>query len=171
MPMASKSNGCGERMIWAIRRIIRTVAVHSRRLAVEHGITGPQLSTLNALQRAGTLTGTQIADTLLLSPSTIVGVLDRLEEKDLIERRRDTKDRRRVLVTMTRKGRELVRKVPHPLENSLMTSLRKIPRSKREDMADTLERIVSLIGAEDVSSGPLDDVDIQSHRRTRGRSR
>jgi len=165
-----KTNGFADRMIWAVRRIIRTVAVHSRRLAVEHDVTGPQLSTLNALSRTGTMTGTQIADTLLLSPSTIVGVLDRLEDKGLVERRRDTEDRRRVLVDLTEEGHDLVKRVPHPLENSLMKALKGVPDTEKEKLASELERLVELIGAEDVSPGPLDDIDIQSHRRAKGRT-
>jgi DNA-binding MarR family transcriptional regulator len=164
-------NGHGDRMIRAIRRIIRTVAVYSRQLAVKHNVTGPQLSTLNALARRGTLTGTQIADALLLSPSTIVGVLDRLEEKELVRRERDTEDRRRVFVSITKKGRALVHKVPHPLEGALMSSLNSISEAEKRHLAETLERIVQILGAEDVDPGPLNDIDIQSHSKNRRRGK
>ncbi len=166
-----KLNGHADRMIWAIRKIIRTVAIHSRQLAVEHNVTGPQLSTLNALHRKDELTVTEIANILFLSPSTIVGVLDRLEEKGYITRRRDTADRRRVLVQMTDDGKKLVKEVPHPLEDSLIGSLAKIPEKEKGCMADALERLVELIGAEDTSADPLDDIEIQSLKKAGGSSR
>ncbi|MBD3348283.1 MAG: MarR family transcriptional regulator [Candidatus Eisenbacteria bacterium] len=162
-----KLDGCADRMIWAIRRIIRTVAVHSRRLSIEYNITGPQLSALNVLHRRGRLTGTEIATALLLSPSTIVGVLDRLEEKGLVERSRDKRDRRRVFVTLTGSGERLVREVPHPLENSLMKALCEITEARKEAMAQVLEEVVELIGAKNVSREPLDEIDIQSHNGTK----
>jgi DNA-binding MarR family transcriptional regulator len=53
------------------------------------------------------LTAGQLASQLHVDPGTVSAALGRLERKDLLERRRDPRDRRRVSLGLTRRGRAL----------------------------------------------------------------
>lgn len=149
------ADSCEERIINAIRQIIRAVDVDSRRLAAEHQVTGPQLLSLIAVVEDAPVTVTDIAEKVHVSPSTLVGVLDRLEGKGFVERHRDSEDRRLVYVTPTQAGRSLVSKTPYPLQYSLGRKLKQLPKRERERLAASVEHLVDLMGARDLDAGPV----------------
>jgi DNA-binding MarR family transcriptional regulator len=143
------------RILNAIRQIIRAADIDSRKLAAEHQITSPQLMCLLAAVERGSATATDIAARIHLSPSTLVGVLDRLEEKHLVRRARDVEDRRRVEVMPTDEGRALATETPFPLQYSLDKALKQLSRNEREHLAASMERLASLMGAKEIEPAPM----------------
>jgi DNA-binding MarR family transcriptional regulator len=62
----------------------------------------------------------QLGSDLALAPPSMTRLVDRLEERGLIERRRDDEDRRKVVATVTEEGRRLVSAVVPFLEGTAM---------------------------------------------------
>lgn len=133
------------RILRALRRITRSVALHSRQLAACSHITGPQLVCLRTVMEKGPMTATAISREVHVSPSTVVGILDRLEDKGLIVRERGREDRRIVFITVTDAGRQLVHDTPSPLQQKLADSLKALPAIERATITTSLERIVGLM--------------------------
>lgn len=135
------------RILRSLRRIIRAVDLHSRQLAIQHNVTGPQLTCLLQLVEDGALTVTSLAQALHLSPSTVIGILDRLEIKGLINRQRNAQDRRKVLVAVTDEGLAITNSAPSPLQDTLAETLQNLPEIEQETIAASLERVVDLMEA------------------------
>ncbi|WP_269498236.1 MarR family winged helix-turn-helix transcriptional regulator [Castellaniella sp. S9] len=133
------------RILRALRRITRSVALHSRQLAACSHITGPQLVCLRTVIQHGPMTATAISREVHVSASTVVGILDRLEDKGLIVRERGREDRRIVFITATEAGRELARDTPSPLQQKLSESLKALPELEQATITLSLERVVALM--------------------------
>ena len=136
------------RILRSLRRITRSIALHSRRLSAESSITSPQLVCLRTVIEKGPLTATAISREIHVSPSTIVGVLDRLEDKGLVLRERSKEDRRIVFVSATESGRELAQNTPSPLQQKLSEALKQLPESEQLQITLSLERVMALIAAD-----------------------
>lgn len=143
------------RILQSLRRIIRAVEIHSRKLTAEYRITGPQLVCLLTIGEKGKVTVRELADNVYLSPSTVVGILDRLEKKGLIHRERDREDRRLVNIMPTEEGLALANNSPSPLQDKLAEALEQTPELEQVTIALSLERIVDLMEAKKIDAAPM----------------
>lgn len=148
------------RILRALRRITRSIALHSRQLSAGSNITSPQLVCLRTVIDKGPLTATAISREMHVSPSTVVGILDRLEDKDLIVRERSREDRRIIYVTATDQGKQLAKSTPSPLQQKLGDALQQLSEQEQLQITMALERVVALIDADteieaDMSVSPI----------------
>ncbi|MFO0802614.1 MAG: MarR family transcriptional regulator [Gemmataceae bacterium] len=77
----------------------------------KHGLTLGQFDILATLRRNGSkggLTPTQLLESVVLSSGGMTARLDQLAKDDLIARKADATDRRKVVVELTAKGRKLI---------------------------------------------------------------
>lgn len=142
-------------ILQSIRRIMRAVDIHSRKLRSQCELTTPQLICLGTISEYGPLTVKDIAQRVFLSPSTVVGILDRLEGRGLIMRRRDTDDRRIVNSEATPAGIKIARSAPSALQDSLHEALRNLPTLEQATIALSLKRVVDLMEAGHLDAAPI----------------
>lgn len=72
------------------------------------GLTNSQFGVLEALLHVGPLCQRELGAKILKSSGNITMVIDNLEKRGLVERRRDTGDRRYVTVYLTVSGKQLI---------------------------------------------------------------
>lgn len=80
----------------------------------EHGVplSVAQMGAMRAIYYNPSLTQSELSRRMLLSPATLVPILDALEKHGLARRDRDENDRRRTLVSLTDAGVELLNAFP-----------------------------------------------------------
>jgi DNA-binding MarR family transcriptional regulator len=144
-----------EDILRALRRITRGIDLHSRRLRNTYGLTAPQLVCLRAIRDAGEVGPTVLARKISLSQATVTGIIDRLLHRQLVTRERKAKDRRLVTVALTEAGRSLVEQAPSPLQETFLQELSDLSVPEREGIRDTLNRIVSMMGGDDLEAAAV----------------
>ncbi|HZK72751.1 MAG TPA: MarR family transcriptional regulator [Clostridia bacterium] len=80
----------------------------------------------------------QLGTELALEPPSITRLVDRLEERGLIERQRDLEDRRKVVATLTDEGRRLVSATPFLEGTAIRISAERMKVADRERIGAAL---------------------------------
>lgn len=126
------------RLIWGISHGLQSA---SKRMEAAYGITGPQRLVVRILGRCPDASAGELADTLHLHPSTLTGVLRRLEGRGIIERRPVAHDRRRVRLRLTTAGRTIDRKRQGTVEDAVRRALAVVDSSKIQAASDVLQAL------------------------------
>ena len=115
----------------------------SIRLA-KYDVTPSQYGVLSCLWGKSHATPKQIAETLCLETSTISGVLDRMQKKELIDRVINKEDRREVQVIITEKGRALQEPITEIIDSVNEEVLKDFTVEEVAQIKNALRRISSV---------------------------
>ena len=82
-------------------------------LLSEHGLTYPQYLVLLILWEKDAQPVNEIAKRLFLETNTVTPLLQRMEKEGILTRRKGKEDARKMIVTLTKKGKQLQEKLTH----------------------------------------------------------
>ncbi len=128
------------RLLWAITHGLQKT---SKRMHASLGITGPQRLVVRVVGRFPNISAGQLSDILHLDPSTLTGVLQRLERRRLIKRKSDPKDGRRIRLVLSAAGHKLDVVAAGTVEATVKDALRGLSLSKVAAARDVLAAIAS----------------------------
>jgi len=128
------------RLLWSVDHALRSSSKRSDRAA---GTTAPQQLALRVLSLRPGITSGQIAEALHLHPSTMTGIVQRLERDGMITRKDDSKDARKALLTLSAKGKKSITGQGGASEAAIKKVLAKMPGK-----VDAARELLSAITAE-----------------------
>ena len=143
-----KSSAPGQRLA---RRPVRADARRpaSRDAGRGHALTQP-VSALRSDRTAG-----ELARRVSLSQATLTGIFKRLEERGLLERRRDQADRRCVVLRATEAGYNVVAGSPPLLQETFVQRFGQLTAWEQNLLLSSVQRVAELMDAETLEAAPL----------------
>jgi DNA-binding MarR family transcriptional regulator len=146
------------RLVWEVDHALQRA---SKSMDDAFGVTGPQRLVIRIVGRFPGIPAGQLAATLRIHPSTVSDVVQRLERRGLIERTRDSRDGRRILLGLTERGRRIDSESAGTIERAVKQTLAELSAeelrgaqtalaalaSRLHRSADQLSSEVSRIGA------------------------
>jgi DNA-binding MarR family transcriptional regulator len=122
--------------------LVHALDVASKRMAQTIGVTGPQRLVIRLVGQKPNQTASEIAATLGKHPSTLTGVLARLEERGVLTRTSDAEDRRRARFTLTAAGKRIDRERKGTVEASVRRALGRATSAELQGMESMLRLLV-----------------------------
>lgn len=132
-----------EEVALSLLRTADYVAVPVAEVLRNASLSTSQYNVLRILRGAGDegLACGEIAERMLSRDPDLTRLLDRLETRGLVERGRDTRDRRVVLASITEAGLELLASLDKPIEETLRRSLAHVPSERLKTLIALLDEV------------------------------
>lgn len=143
----------------ALRRVIRAADIHSKKLTKTAGITAPQLLLMQAIDRhASDTTIGKLAKHISLSQATVTSIIDRLEARGLVTRKRSETDKRFVWLYLTDDGKRVLANAPTPLQESFIKRFTELQEWEQNMILSSLQRLALMMDAEELDASPFLEV-------------
>jgi len=139
----------------ALRKIVQAIDMNSKKLVKRVGLTGPQLVILQEISNMGEVTAGEIARTVSLSQATLTGILERMEKRGLLSRRRSNQDKRRIMVSITESGRQVIENAPPVMQVAFVERFSNLLEWEQNMILSSLQRLVSIMDAKTIQAAPF----------------
>lgn len=134
-------------LLQLMRRFMRHSVEDMTSALRDHGLSMPQVVTLQMLREEGPQTVSSIAGHLNLSLGATSHLIDRLVQKELIDRREDPADRRQKLVSLASPGRDVLGDLDRRSVASMETLLARVPEPLGRALYDAVEDVMRALEA------------------------
>lgn len=97
----------------------------------------------------------QVAEEITLSPATVTTIIDRLEGRGLVIRKRSDTDKRKVHLSLSDAGRSLLQDSPKPLQDHFIKRYQNLEEWEQSQLLSAVERIAVMMDADKIDAAPM----------------
>ncbi|KEP69016.1 MarR family transcriptional regulator [Thioclava sp. BHET1] len=141
----------------ALRRILRATEMFGRDLAKSAGLTPVQFRVLQVVSEDGWSTPKAIATRMSVSQATMTALLDKLERKNMVTRKRSERDRRQTDIVITPVGRAAIDDAPDALQQIFVRRFEALEDWEQAQLIASLERVAAMLDAHEIDASPVLD--------------
>ncbi|MFZ5823556.1 MAG: MarR family winged helix-turn-helix transcriptional regulator [Bacillota bacterium] len=131
-----------------LRSVGQILKKRGRDILGNFDITNPQFDALLVLREFGELTMGELCGKMFLACSTATDLIDRMERNGLIERVRDTADRRVIRLRVLDKGNSIIDEVLEARRTYLANTLSELDVADKERLIQSLDQLNFLMTRE-----------------------
>jgi DNA-binding MarR family transcriptional regulator len=132
----------------AVRRIFRALRIAAQQTQIQAGISAAQLFVLSNLADGSALSLTELGRKTHTDRTSVADVVRRLAAAGLVKRSRSRTDRRRMEVTITPAGREVLHDAPQAPTALLVEGMGALRDRELDALTEGLKRLASAMGLE-----------------------
>ena len=143
-------NDAQKEVIYSIRKLMQGSEHYTKEINKKYNVSAAQVNCLLALYEYGPLPPSQIAKIVLVNSSTVTGIIDRLEQKGLVERQRISPDRRVITVQLTETGKTLAQNAPPPIQQKIVDGMKKLTPREVEHIVNALTILTNMLEVQDL---------------------
>ncbi len=130
----------------SLRRIVRTLRESATDVERELGISSAQLFVLHVLRDSPAESVNELAGRTHTHQSSVSVVVSRLARNGLVARERSATDVRRVRISLTRRGEELLQRSPQPVQGRLVEALEGLSADVVASLSMNLRSVTRAMG-------------------------
>jgi DNA-binding MarR family transcriptional regulator len=135
----------GPSLLYAVKQVELAVRAHLDELLRPSGTTVLQYTALTVLARRDGLTSAELARNAFVTPQSMGDLVTALERRDLVTRHRDPRHARRLLISLTPAGQELLERMESQVRALEERMLDGLTAGERAELRDYLNRCRSAL--------------------------
>ena len=126
-----------------VRQLVRSLRAFDKQAQTRFGLGAAQMFILHVLQHHDELSMNELADRTATDQSSVSLAVGKLVTEGYVRREVSEEDRRQVRLSLTVKGRALVKRSPPAAQERIMDSVEAMPPADRAQLMALLDRLMA----------------------------
>lgn len=122
-------------------RALNKINRATNKIYKKYNLTEGQFAVLEVLYHKGDLCVGDVQEKILSTTGTIPIIIKNLEKEDLLIRKRDEVDKRKYMLSITKKGKELISEVYPENEDEILSMMNRLDKKELENLISYMKKI------------------------------